>query len=73
MKLDAEDLALLVPQSHDETIVGPGGLVERIRQWGADDERVIPNHLDALRYSFKQIHAVMNNIDGKAMHWLRSK
>src|ERR1700733_11729525 len=73
MKLNAEDLAVLVSQSHDETIIGPGGLVEGIWQRETDYERVIPNHLDALRYSLKQIQTVMNNVNGKAMHWLRSQ
>lgn len=64
MKLDAEDLAVLVSQSHDEAIVGPRGLLEGLWQRETDYERVIPDHLDALRYPLKQIHTVMMNVNG---------
>lgn len=48
MKLNAKDASLTVLEPHDESLIGPGSLIERFGQIGINNQRVIADHLDAL-------------------------
>ena len=72
MELHTLDVAIAVPQAHDQAVVGLCGDVERIRQGGAiDNQRVIASGLDRVRETAKHADVAMTDHRSLAVHDLR--
>jgi hypothetical protein len=72
MKLNAEDVPVVMAKAHDEAIIGPRSLLKRSWHIGIDYQRVIADHLDSLRDSLEQTFPIMGDYGDLSVHRLWS-